>query len=226
MDVIVRGELVTPLPKRDYGSVRCWHLVYVFESRYRRTVESNDGYRFTERHDYGPLRSAKLLLPMNDGKTASKTLSGWSLAEMKFPAASEGIGVVSPRKLASLLLASEDRHFAERPESQGAVETDALSGRSVRFVYDRRTGLQSVEAIGWHPTNEQMEFLSIRTAPIEWWATSLRGDAGWLQPPRRHNQCHIGRPGEWAIDRGTDRHRSGVSVYRDPPRTPIAFVCR
>ena len=89
-DVVVRGELVTPLPERDYGSIRRWHLMYVFEARYRRTVERSDGYRITERHDYETVRSAKLLLPMSEGKSASKARSDWSLAGMEFPCGEPG----------------------------------------------------------------------------------------------------------------------------------------
>ncbi len=171
-DVVLRGQLATPLPDRDYGAQRSWYMLYAFEVHYQRTIESNDGQRITERRDYGAIRSAKLLVPRGDAEVPSEPFGEWSLAEMWFPDSSQGIYLVSPVALASCLMAPRNRRLAEHPDSRGFVETDTLSRRSVRFVFASNVGLESVEPLGWKPSIEQVDQLVTRTAPLECWAVA------------------------------------------------------
>jgi hypothetical protein len=181
-DVVLRGQLATPLPDRDYGVHRSWYMLHAFEVHYQRTIESNDGQRITERRDYGAVRSAKLLIPRGNVEVSSDLFGKWSLAEMWFPDSSQGIYLVSPAALASCLMAPENRRLAEHADSRGFVETDTLSRRSVRFVFASGVGLESVEPIGWHPTVEEMGLLVMRTAPIEWWAATIGSSLQHEQP--------------------------------------------
>ncbi len=176
-DVVVRGQLATPLSDRDYGTQRKWCMLYVFESRYRRTIEKNGGQCIVERRDYENVRAAKLLIPTGNEELPADPFGEWSLKDMEFPDSRLGICLASPAELAARLLKPGNRWLAKRGGSRGFLKTDALSGRSVRFVFRGGVGLESVEAIGWNPTGEQMRHLVSLPPPIEWSALARDHDS-------------------------------------------------
>jgi hypothetical protein len=165
--VTVRGEITATLDEWEYDVRRSRHVFYAFETQYQRTIESNDGRCVVERRDYRNVKRVKLLVPVGDAPLPSEPFCDWSFATLDFPHPSNGIGLVPANYLAGVLLRPDLHVLAKDEWCRGYTEQDDLSGRSVRLTYVDGVGIESVEAIGWSPTSEQMRYLTQRSVLLD-----------------------------------------------------------
>ena len=162
-DVMIRGELSAILDDLDDSRRRREHVLQAVEMKYRRTIESNDGYRVVERRDFETVRRAKLLVPVGAGQVSSCPFATWSLDEVPFPSSAEGIYIVPAQQLATSLLRPEACRFVERVGGRGFLEEDDLSGRSIRLTHVDGVGIESLETLGWHANREQLQYLAAQS---------------------------------------------------------------
>ena len=93
-------------------------MAYVFEVRYRRDIESNDGQRIVERRTFLAVREAKLLTPVGEMTLNLGPPETAELDRIVFPGPGEGINAGPVRELAETILASGVQAVADCPESR------------------------------------------------------------------------------------------------------------
>jgi hypothetical protein len=147
-EVLVKGGLTGRLPDKAYGPMRRGYLAYMFEMRYQRWIESNDGYRIVERRTYGSVRMAKILSPV-DMSLELGPPDALPLDDLACPEPGTGIAVAAVCPVAEAMLGGGAKAVADEPTSRGFLEQDLLSGKSVRLTYIDGVGVSSLEPLGW-----------------------------------------------------------------------------
>jgi hypothetical protein len=151
--VSVTGGFVAGLREADYGHNRRLNVAYMFEMRYRRTIESNDGRRIVERRCFQEVRMAKIVSPADDMRLRSSESNGPILDNIEFPDPGSGIVVGPMHTVARAMLSYGVDSVAADPRSRAFLEHDALSGKTVRLTFVDGQGVISVEPIDWTLTS-------------------------------------------------------------------------
>lgn len=146
--VLVRGALAGRSAEPHYGPATGCHVAYLFEMRYQRAIERNDGRTIVERRTYESVRFAKIVAPLPMRmEPGSPEVS--RLGRIAFPDPGAGITVAPVGPVAEALLGQNAEAIADCPASRAFLEQDLLSGKSVRLTYVDGIGVASLEPLGW-----------------------------------------------------------------------------
>jgi hypothetical protein len=124
------------------------HLAYAFETVTRHTVETNDGERMVARMHFDEVRTAKLLLASERFEVDLGPPGAPLLACLDSVAPPEGIALVEPGLVARALLGPAAPTAARSPTVRAFVETDSLTGKTVRITYRAGKGVESIQPLG------------------------------------------------------------------------------
>ncbi len=216
-EIRVKGGFTAALKERDYGVRRRENLAFAFEMLTRRTIESNDGRRIVAVLRFERVRMAKLLTAVEDfqidlGAPGEPIFDG-----LDHLAPEAGIALVDVAPVADALLGRTARPVAQSPTSRAFLETDPLSGKTVRITYRTGQGVESIQPIGCTLDNRQARFVFQRALLSDYFLLPRRPAAvgetrrvdarqlmGYLEPSLR------GLPeGEIAVRRGAEHRHNG-----------------
>jgi len=158
-EVSANGGFVACLREKGFGPNRRLHVAYVFEMRYLRSIESNNGRRIVERRCFQEVRMAKIVSPVADMRLRLDDPDRPVLDGLRFPGPASGIVVAPVHSVASAMLSHGVDSAAADPCSRAFLEHDALSGRTARLTFVDGQGVVSVEPIGWTLTSSAARFL-------------------------------------------------------------------
>lgn len=161
-EVLVNGGVTGRSPDMFYRPMHRRYMAYMFEMRYQRTIESNNGCRIVERRTYGSVRTAKILssagvnlkLPPPDVVR---------LDCLDYPEAGGGIAVAPVRPVAEAILERGATAVVDDSTSRAFLEQHLLSGKSVRLTYVVGVGMSSIEPLGWTLTKSVAAHLFTQT---------------------------------------------------------------
>lgn len=216
-EIHVKGALTAALKKNGYGAPRQTNLAFAFEMVTERTIQRNDGRRIVAVLRFGRVRMVKLLSDVDDLEIDLGAPGEPILDELDHLAPETGIAVVDVAPVAYGLLGERARSVAESPASRAYLETDSLSGKTVRITYRTDVGVETVEPMGCVLNNWQVQFL-FRTpllsdhsllppeesTPGAPWRVNAHQLAGYLEPSMR---CEP--KGEVVVQRVAEYHRDG-----------------
>ncbi len=124
------------------------HPAYAFETVTRHTVETNDGERMVARVHFDEARTAKLLSASQRFEVDLGPPGAPLLACLDAVAPTEGIALVEPGLVARALLGPTAQTAARSPTDRAFVETDSLTGKTVRITYRAGEGVESIQPLG------------------------------------------------------------------------------
>jgi hypothetical protein len=156
-EILLKGSVLARLPKRENGPATC--IAYVFEMRFFRIIESNDGQRVVEVRFIDRIRRAKIVtlqqgLAIDLGRPADPILGG-----IRFPTEEFGMTVAPVEEVARAILADGAEEVIAESSSRAFIEEDYLSGRWVRLTFVDGTGVEAVEPIDWQLSYDETAFL-------------------------------------------------------------------
>ena len=148
-DVLIKTGFVAGLPDRDYGGQRHANVVYVEETRFRRTIEKDDGCELVELVRFEEGRMAKLLTPVDALKIKLGPGGLPLLDEFRRPQPDTGTALLPAGALAAAVLERGAEDVKASAASRAFLADDALAGHAVRAVYRDNVGLMRLEPLGW-----------------------------------------------------------------------------
>ena len=152
------GMAGTLQPGFHWSLRRRLQVVYAFESLVRRTIESNDGTRIVEVRHFEKVHMARLFsesenLKLDLGPPAKRILESFDDANRV------GTRKVDPGNLADAILLGGVETIAAYATNRAYVQTDSLSGKTVRITYVDGQGVVSVEPLDCTLPDSVRQFL-------------------------------------------------------------------
>jgi hypothetical protein len=207
------------------------NLVYVFESRAHRTVESNDGRRIVELVRFDRVTSVKLLTQAENLALDLGPPGVPVLGDLHDSAAGVGTTAV-PVEAVSRAVLQAGASAATDDSARAFVHVDRLSGKRVRLGYVDGAGVEFVETVGCRLIDVDCEFLfhapvlsdacilpDPGARPGEAWSVDATQLAGFLDPSMRwipHGTLTVERPehgARGAAEKTLCMRSGGLSLY-------------
>lgn len=152
------GMTGTLQPGFQWGFRRRLRAAYAFESLVHRTIESNDGARIVEVRRFEKVRMVRLLSE-SQNMEIDLGLPEKEILEPLGDANCVGTRRVDPCRLADAILVGGAKAIQGHATNRAYVQTDSLSGKTVRITYVDGLGVTSVEPIDCTLAESDRQFL-------------------------------------------------------------------
>lgn len=217
-EVVAKGGFDSRIEDKDWGVKGVSHVVFEYEVKSLRTIESNDGKTIVETRRYDAIRSAKLLTKV-ESVTFDLGLPGTLLLEGLVLANPEaGLTIIAAKQFAEKTLRDGAQAVADDASAKAFGKVDSLEGKEVRITYVDGKGVTAVEPLnGSALSPEERSFIEtsavladcyllpeLNSKPGDAWKVDGRQITDFIDPTLRA----VPR-GAIFIERQADENRAG-----------------